>query len=100
LHNFQVHYDRIHVKEGKSVEHQFDVPPGTTLGQLKDLIATKIQLDAAYFDLISKGKKLTGDDASLAQLGLRYGSKLALTKTAEFYEDKPTLVHLHGLSVG
>jgi hypothetical protein len=81
------------------VEHQFDVPPGTTLGELKRLVASKIQLDAAYFELICKGKKLLEDAATLAQLGLRYGSKLALTKTAEFYEDKPTLVRLHGFSV-
>lgn len=83
--------DKIYVKEGK-VEHSLTMRPGTTVQQLKDALASKIQLDAAYFNIINKGKTLDDGTATLSSVKVRYGAKLVMIKTEEFHTDKPQLL--------
>lgn len=88
--------DRVYVKDGKN-QHQFDVPTDATVGAFKNMVAERVQIDAAYLKIICKGKVLDHDAISLARFGVRNGSRLTMLLSEEYHVDRPQVELLGGL---
>lgn len=66
----------------------FDVPPSATVGDLKGEVENRTSLLPAYQRLISRGKNLEDDAATLETVGIEHRTRLMLLHSERFAADR------------
>eukprot|EP00566_Odontella_aurita_P027062 CAMPEP_0113534104 /NCGR_PEP_ID=MMETSP0015_2-20120614/4979_1 /TAXON_ID=2838 /ORGANISM="Odontella" /LENGTH=171 /DNA_ID=CAMNT_0000433239 /DNA_START=56 /DNA_END=571 /DNA_ORIENTATION=- /assembly_acc=CAM_ASM_000160 len=67
---------------------QFSLPPTASVRDVKSRVAADTPLPSQYVLLLCRGKKLTDDDATLAELGIKDRTRLMLLHGPEYGRDK------------